>query len=119
MKSEWTTGDNGKLVLDKELKAGDYALVETQAPEGYQSYRLSHPEAKTYTVDGKDYAAIPFTVSQDGDTIGKDGDGKDYYITNVNTANLPAKGRIKVIKTGEMLNGSHPQSTKIRGTIRL
>ncbi|MEG2419832.1 MAG: SpaA isopeptide-forming pilin-related protein, partial [Eubacterium sp.] len=111
-KSEWTTGDNGKLVLDKELKAGDYALVEIQAPEGYQSYRLSHPEAKTYAVDGKDYAAIPFTVSQAGATIEKDGEGKDYYITDANTANLPAKGRIKVIKTGEMLNGSHPQSTK-------
>ena len=107
--SEWSTDEKGKLGLDKPLKGGDYILVEVKAPEGY----LRNPVDETsveFSYEGKEYQGIPFTLNEKNCTL-IEISGKSYYQYEQGFKNKPAKGRIAVEKTGEMVDGTQDRKT--------
>lgn len=110
--SEWKTDETGKLGLDKPLKAGNYAVIETKAPEGYYSSHLSYSADLTeYEVDGQKYYGIPFIINL-GTTEVVEVDGTKYYNFEQSIYNTVAKGKIAIQKTGEMLDGTTTKSTE-------
>lgn len=76
---EWTTDEDGAVVLDQPLKAGNYRLVEIQAPEGF---------LKTEDVD----FTITNSVVSETDT-----DGDPIKIITINDEQ--PKGKITLTKT--------------------
>ena len=107
--SEWRTDNQGKLGLDKPLKAGDYILVETQAPVGYLTYDGTDGAVR-FTADGREYWGIPFTLNAGNCTL-VETPAKSYYAYEQALADAPAKGRIRIEKTGEMTDGTVDQET--------
>lgn len=85
--TEFTTAADGTLVLPETLVYGDYTLVEVKAPNGYL---LNKQE-------------IPFTVSaaNDGDMI------------TLNFSDAPAKGKVKGIKTKEVIDTEKSTQEKV------
>ncbi|HHP9242018.1 TPA: SpaA isopeptide-forming pilin-related protein [Listeria monocytogenes] len=85
--TEFVTAADGTLVLPETLAFGDYTLVEVQAPNGY----LLNKEE------------IPFTVSADND-------GK---MITVDFSDAPAKGKVKGIKTKEVIDQEKSTQDKV------
>ncbi|WP_260490468.1 SpaA isopeptide-forming pilin-related protein [Listeria cossartiae] len=85
--TEFTTAADGTLVLPETLVFGDYTLVEVKAPTGY----LLNKEE------------IPFTVSEenDGDMI------------TLSFSDAPAKGKVKGVKTKEIIDTEKSTSEKV------
>ncbi|MDO4288321.1 MAG: SpaA isopeptide-forming pilin-related protein [Eubacterium sp.] len=107
---EWTTDSQGRLGLDKPLPAGHYILVETQAPAGYLAYQGGE-ESVSFEVDGERYTGIPFVLNEGSCTVVETSE-KSYYAYEQSLANAPAKGRIRVEKTGEMPDGVTREETE-------
>ncbi|MBC1537198.1 hypothetical protein HCJ52_13845 [Listeria sp. FSL L7-1485] len=85
--TEFTTAADGTLVLPETLVYGNYTLVEVKAPSGYL---LNKQE-------------IPFTVSaaNDGDMI------------TLDFSDAPAKGKVKGIKTKEIIDTEKSTDEKV------
>lgn len=85
--TEFTTAADGTLVLPETLVYGNYTLVEVKAPNGYL---LNKQE-------------IPFTVSakNDGDMI------------TLDFSDAPAKGKVKGIKTREIIDTEKSTDEKV------
>ncbi|MBC1484580.1 Cys-Gln thioester bond-forming surface protein, partial [Listeria sp. FSL L7-1558] len=85
--TEFTTAADGTLVLPETLVYGNYTLVEVKAPNGYL---LNKQE-------------IPFTVSakDDGDMI------------TLDFSDAPAKGKVKGIKTKEVIDTEKSTQEKV------
>ncbi|EQB9225651.1 SpaA isopeptide-forming pilin-related protein [Listeria monocytogenes] len=85
--TEFTTAADGTLVLPETLVFGDYTLVEVKAPHGY----LLNKEE------------ISFTVSEenDGDMI------------TLSFSDAPAKGKVKGVKTKEIIDTEKSSSEKV------
>ncbi|EAW7168026.1 hypothetical protein FG264_14980 [Listeria monocytogenes] len=85
--TEFTTAADGTLVLPESLVFGDYKLVEVKAPHGY----LLNKEE------------ISFTVSEenDGDMI------------TLSFSDAPAKGKVRGIKTKEIIDTEKSTSEKV------
>lgn len=88
---EFLTDRDGIVRLTHELKYGHYELHEQLAPEGYI----------------RDPKPLPFEVKQDST---KPKDEPPVYEVNMN--NSPAKGKITVEKTGEMLTRTTTKDTE-------
>lgn len=71
---------DGYLITPQVLPAGDYTLVEVQAPQGYVL----------------DSTPIPFTV-----TMSENEEISDFNVITVTAYDMAQKGRITVTKTGE------------------
>lgn len=83
----WKTNEDGYIVVNEKLGAGDYQLEEVNAPEYYLI----------------DEEPIPFKVSTSNMVeISKDG---ETPVLTVEQANIPVKGQITVEKRGEVLIG--------------
>ncbi|WP_260443207.1 SpaA isopeptide-forming pilin-related protein [Listeria innocua] len=85
--TEFTTASDGTLVLPEKLVYGDYTLVEVKAPNGYL---LNREE-------------IAFTISEahDGDMI------------TLAFSDMAAKGKVKGIKTKEVIDTEKSTQDKI------
>ena len=79
--------DDGYLITPQVLPAGDYTLVEVQAPYGYVL----------------DTTPIPFTVTMADNTEENAGDDKINVIT-VTAYDMAQKGKITIFKTGEVFS---------------
>ncbi|EJT8453965.1 Cys-Gln thioester bond-forming surface protein [Listeria monocytogenes] len=85
--TEFVTAADGTLVLPESLAYGDYTLVEVKAPTGY----LLNKEE------------IPFTVNADND-------GK---MITLDFSDAPAKGKVKGIKTKEVIDQEKSTQDKV------
>lgn len=85
--TEFVTAADGTLVLPEALVYGDYTLVEVKAPNGY----LLNKEE------------IPFTVNADSD-------GK---MITLDFSDAPAKGKVKGIKTKEVIDQEKSTQDKV------
>lgn len=85
--TEFVTAADGTLVLPESLAYGDYTLVEVKAPNGY----LLNKEE------------IPFTVNADND-------GK---MITLDFSDAPAKGKVKGIKTKEVIDQEKSTQDKV------
>ncbi|WP_246414994.1 MSCRAMM family protein [Listeria farberi] len=85
--TEFVTAADGTLVLPETLVYGDYTLVEVKAPNGY----LLNKEE------------IPFTVNADND-------GK---MITLDFSDAPAKGKVKGIKTKEVIDQEKSTQDKV------
>ncbi|EPR0150035.1 SpaA isopeptide-forming pilin-related protein [Listeria monocytogenes] len=85
--TEFVTAADGTLVLPESLVYGDYTLVEVKAPNGYL---LNKKE-------------IPFTVNADND-------GK---MITLDFSDAPAKGKVKGIKTKEIIDQEKSTQDKV------
>lgn len=85
--TEFVTAADGTLVLPETLAYGDYTLVEVKAPTGY----LLNKEE------------IPFTVNTDND-------GK---MITLDFSDAPAKGKVKGIKTKEVIDQEKSTQDKV------
>ncbi|HHT5777274.1 TPA: SpaA isopeptide-forming pilin-related protein [Listeria monocytogenes] len=85
--TEFVTAADGTLVLPETLVYGDYTLVEVKAPNGY----LLNKEE------------IPFTVNADND-------GK---MITLDFRDAPAKGKVKGIKTKEVIDQEKSTQDKV------
>ena len=83
---EWMTDESGTVMLNEMLPAGDYELVEINAPEGY----LLNDEVVEFTISNKGMMEI----AADGNPI-----------ITVEKEDTSVKGQITVYKEGEMLTG--------------
>ena len=75
--------DDGSLLTPEDLPAGDYSLVEVQAPYGYVL----------------DSTPIPFTVTNR--SYEEEG---DLNVISVTVYDMPQKGRINIFKSGEVFS---------------
>ena len=73
--------DDGSLLTPEDLPAGDYSLVEVQAPYGYVL----------------DSTPIPFTVTNR--SYEEEG---DLNVISVTVYDMPQKGKINIFKSGEV-----------------
>ncbi|WP_235007017.1 SpaA isopeptide-forming pilin-related protein [Listeria monocytogenes] len=85
--TEFVTAADGTLVLPETLVYGDYTLVEVKAPNGY----LLNKEE------------IPFTVSAEN----------DGQMITLDFSDAPAKGKVKGIKTKEVIDTEKSTQDKI------
>ncbi|EHL5772077.1 Cys-Gln thioester bond-forming surface protein [Listeria monocytogenes] len=85
--TEFVTAADGTLVLPESLAYGDYTLVEVKAPNGY----LLNKEE------------IPFNVNADND-------GK---MITLDFSDAPAKGKVKGIKTKEVIDQEKSTQDKV------
>lgn len=91
---EFTTNEDGNLITPDSVRAGHYQLEEIKSPEGMLLNRTSKP----------------FTISDDGaHQVGPDGHS---YITTIQFANAPAKGRLVLEKTAELFMGYEETETE-------
>lgn len=74
------TGKDGYLITPETLPYGNYTLVEVEAPYGYVL----------------DSTPIPFTIAE-----GESGEESGITVITVEKQDMPQKGTILVIKTGE------------------
>ena len=110
---EFETGKDGKLTLPHKLEAGDYVVYETQAPAGYyleEAWRIPEKESDLGNADvaGKyvkiDKAAMNVVENTPANRL-------DLYY-EVEMPNEPLKGRLEIIKTGEMLTDANVNATE-------
>lgn len=89
--SEFSTNDEGHLVLPEELKAGHYRIEEIQAPEGFvrQGYETDPTEAIELVIN----ADTPHQIDPD----------TGAYIVEVIQYNEEQTGSLTLTKTGEKL----------------
>lgn len=89
--SEFSTNDEGYLVLPEELKAGHYRIEEIQAPEGFvrQGYETEPTEAIEHVIN----ADTPHQIDPD----------TGAYIVEVVQYNEEQTGSLTLTKTGEKL----------------
>ncbi|EPC4765810.1 hypothetical protein Q6943_002749 [Listeria monocytogenes] len=85
--TEFVTAADGTLVLPETLVYGDYTLVEVKAPNGY----LLNKEE------------IPFTVSAEN----------DGQMITLDFSDAPAKGKVKGIKTKEVIDQEKSTQDKV------
>ncbi|HAK9906189.1 TPA: hypothetical protein H3N45_002899 [Listeria monocytogenes] len=85
--TEFVTAADGTLVLPETLVYGDYTLVEVKAPNGY----LLNKEE------------IPFTVSAEN----------DGQMITLDFSDAPAKGKVKGIKTKEVIDTEKSTQDKV------
>lgn len=76
---EWTTDEDGAVVLDQPLKAGNYRLVEIKAPEGF---------IKTEDIDFTITNSVVSETDPDGDPI-----------QIISVSDEQAKGKVTLTKT--------------------
>ena len=76
---EWTTDEDGAVVLDQPLKAGNYHLVEIKAPEGF---------IKTEDID--------FTITN---SVVSETDSEGDPIQIISVSDEQVKGKITLTKT--------------------
>lgn len=81
---EWSTNEEGYVILNTKLKAGHYQLEEIKAPHGY------------ILNDQK----VTFEISEDSYDIAED---HVTPITVVSLSDKPVKGKIVIEKVGEVL----------------
>ena len=110
---EFETGKDGKLTLPHKLESGDYIVYETQAPAGYyleEAWRIPEKESDIGNADvaGKyvriDKAAMNVVENTAANRL-------DLYY-EVEMPNEPLKGRLEIIKTGEMLTDANVNATE-------
>lgn len=89
--SEFSTNDEGYLILPEELKAGHYRIEEIQAPEGFvrQGYETEPTEAIELVIN----ADTPHQIDPD----------TGAYIVEVIQYNEEQTGSLTLTKTGEKL----------------
>ena len=102
---EFETNDEGYLVTPKTLAPGQYIVYETKAPTGYtlnEKYKLPDNEAD-YGVKSKGGMFVDLNKEMLGVSEDADYDKDNVLIYKVEIPNYPLMGKIKVVKTGEML----------------
>ncbi len=86
--------DDGSLLTPEDLPAGDYTLVEVQAPYGYVL----------------DNTPIPFTVTNR--SYEEEG---DLNVISVTVYDMPQKGKINVFKSGEVFSSVNMTGDTVPG----
>ncbi len=108
------TNEQGLITTPEELHAGDYIIYEVDPPKGYYwEEDLREPkDEKDIGVIGKggkhiviDKTAMEIRV----DEISND----KYYFYTIDISDSPLKGKIEIIKKGEMLDGYTQKEVKI------
>ena len=100
MIDEFETNANGYLITPDEIVGGDYILYETAAPAGYYlnpKYAVPENEA-----DLGDATKAGFKISLTTQAIVEE-DERGNIIYGVEVPNDPLKGKLEIVKTGEML----------------
>lgn len=111
-KDEFETGEDGSITLPEKLNAGEYIIYETKAPDGYYiQEELRLPENESDLGNKEKYGKY---VNIDKAAMGVEdnatGPVKDlYYI--VDMPNEPLKGKIEILKQGEMLTDVTAEQT--------
>jgi hypothetical protein len=110
--NEFETNEDGYFITPGELVGGEYVLYETQAPKGY----YLHPE---------------YTIPQNADDLGDVTKGgielnltkiieveeisENEVVYTKEVVEKPLKGKIEVIKTGDMLAGYTTKLKTVNG----
>ena len=85
---EFSTNDEGLLILPEPLKFGEYTIYETKGPDGYN---ITNPEGIPFTIDSNT-AHETYEVAGDTQVMG---------IVDVTVKDNPVYGNINIIKTGD------------------
>ncbi len=112
------TNEEGYFYTPQQLYPGKYVIYETKAPKGYylqDEWRLPEKEKDlgNASVSGKEIIINKLSTGTKDDTIYPEGGikvGELQY--EVKIPDNPLKGKIKIIKTGEMLTG-YKETTKV------
>ena len=91
--NEWTTSEDGTVMLEMSLKAGTYQIEEMEAPEGY----LKNHEPLVFTITGGWHQQ----VGPDDITL----------ITTVSFEDEPVKGQVQIDKQAELFKGYQSEMT--------
>ena len=92
--NEWTTSEDGTVMLEMSLKAGTYQIEEFEAPDGY----LKNHEPLVFTITGGWHQQ----VGPDDITL----------ITTVSFEDEPVKGQVQIDKQAELFKGYQSEMTK-------
>ncbi len=91
--NEWTTSEDGTVMLEMSLKAGTYQIEEMEAPEGY----LKNHEPLVFTITGGWHQQ----VGPDDITL----------ITTVSFEDEPVKGKVQIDKQADLFKGYQSEMT--------
>ena len=92
--NEWTTGEDGTVMLEMSLKAGTYQIEEIESPDGYL---LNHEPLK-------------FTIRAGWQTqLGPD---QETIITTVVFKDEPVKGQVQIDKEADLFKGYQSEMTE-------
>ena len=91
--NEWTTSEDGTVMLEMSLKAGTYQIEEMEAPDGY----LKNHEPLVFTITGGWHQQ----VGPDDITL----------ITTVSFEDEPVKGQVQIDKQAELFKGYQSEMT--------
>ena len=91
--NEWTTSEDGTVMLEMSLKAGTYQIEEFEAPDGY----LKNHEPLVFTITGGWHQQ----VGPDDITL----------ITTVSFEDEPVKGQVQIDKQAELFKGYQSEMT--------
>ena len=94
------TNEKGEFITPSELVGGEYVLYEVKAPEGYYLNPKYTIPANKSDLGNADVAGIKLSLTTQ---IAVQEDERGNLIYPIEVENEPLKGKIKVIKTGEML----------------
>ncbi|MBO5476672.1 MAG: hypothetical protein J6A15_02830, partial [Clostridia bacterium] len=100
MIDEFVTNSEGEFISPQEFEGGEYVAYETEAPKGYYlnpKYAVPENEADLGNLE---VAGVKVSLTNQ---IVVEEDERGNLIYTVPVENEPLKGKIQVIKTGEML----------------
>ena len=109
----YKTNEEGNFITPQKIKAGDYIIYETKAPEGYylqEEWRIPEEENKIGVVGegGKhvriDKAAMEIEENKPANQLDL------YYI--VDMEDEPLKAKLEIVKTGEMFTNISQEQTE-------
>ena len=109
----YKTNEEGNFITPQKIKAGDYIIYETKAPEGYylqEEWRIPEDENKIGVIGegGKhvriDKAAMEIEENKPANQLDL------YYI--VDMEDEPLKAKLEIVKTGEMFTNISQEQTE-------
>ena len=109
----YKTNEEGSFITPQKIKAGDYIIYETKAPEGYylhEEWRIPEDESKVGVIGegGKhvriDKAAMEIEENKPANQLDL------YYI--VDMEDEPLMSKLEIVKTGEMFTNISQEQTE-------
>lgn len=92
--NEWTTSEDGTVMLEMSLKAGTYQIEEIESPYGY----LKNHEPLTFTITGGWHQQL--------------GPDQETLITTVIFKDQSVKGQVQIDKQAELFKGYQSEMTE-------